>query len=162
MSRPFKNPPEQYRVYPDRPGSILNSAGPPDLTQPPGPYSTHGKTRFATHQWVIGRHLLSHTTAYLNAKASLITKLLPNPHYINPWPAVSYADPAPTGMASQHVPQTRWPGYIQTCPRMSRLLQLHPNTPGTSRLPQITADHHGSLQINCSSTGTPETSECLN
>ena len=57
---------------------------------------------------------------------------------------MSYVDPAPTGVASQHLPQTKWAGYVQTCPRMPRLLQLHPNTPGMSRPPQITTDH---LQI---------------
>ena len=158
----IQKPTGTVQDHPDCSGIILNSTGAPNLTQPPGPYSTHGKTRCTTHQWAIGWYHMSHTTAYLNAKASLITKLLPNPHYINPWPAMSYTDPAPTGIASQHVPQTKWPGYVQTRPRTSRLLQLHPNTPGTSRPPQITADHHRSLQINCSSTGTPETTECLN
>ena len=58
---------------------------------------------------------------------------------------MSYADLAPTGVASQHLPQTKWPGYIQTRPRTSRLLQLHSNTSGMFRPPQITTDY---LQIS--------------
>ena len=72
---------------------------------------------------------------------------------------MSYANPAPTGVASQHLPQTKWPGYVQTCPRTSRLLQLHPNNSGTSRPPWITADH---LQITSRSPrAVQELLKCL-
>ena len=58
---------------------------------------------------------------------------------------MSYADPAPTGVASQHLPQTKWPGYIQTRPRN---VQTPPVTPKHPRHIQITTDHP---QITCRS-----------
>ena len=39
---------------------------------------------------------------------------------------MSFTDPVPTELASQHIPKTKFPGTAQTCPRTSRLLQLHP------------------------------------
>ena len=69
---------------------------------------------------------------------------------------MSFTDPAPTELASQHMPKTKCPGTAQTRPRTSRLLQLQPSTPGTSRPPPetvwITPDTSG---IIWSSTGTP-------
>ena len=61
---------------------------------------------------------------YLNAESSLTTKLLPNPHNFNPGSAMSYTDPAPIGLASQHLPNTKCPETAQTAHQTCRLLQL--------------------------------------
>ena len=81
-------------------------------------------------------------------KASLTTKLLPNHLYFSPWPAVSYANPVLTGVASQHVPKTKWPGNVQTCPR-------RPDSSSYIQSPRYSQTTYRHLQITCSSTGTP-------
>ena len=59
-----------------------------------------------------------------------------------PWPpsysltsSTSILDP-PWAWLTHLVPKTKWPGTVQTHPRTSRLLQLWPSTPGTSRPPK--------------------------
>ena len=49
----------------------------------------------------------THIIPFLNTRVSLTTKLLHNHHNFNPQPVVSYAGPAPTGLACQLMPMPK-------------------------------------------------------
>ena len=145
------------QMHSDPPGTNQNSSGP----------SKWPETLLSPWMWVIPfisgilkgiTHPINDT--YLNAESSLTTKLLPNPHYFNPRPAMSYADLAPIGLASQHLPDDSnvLELHLDTPTRISRLLQLSSSkahryiqtTPKTISIPP------GSFWDHCgSSSGTP-------
>ena len=89
------------------------------------------------HKWEIEGLTKPHTNTIPQCRASLTTKLLPNPHNFNPQPAMSYTDPAPTGLASQCMPASEDEleppdpsRHLQKCPVMSRPFQDPPDPSG--------------------------------
>ena len=91
-SKPFRNSLQQFRI-PEPPETLLN---PWMWATPP-------------HQGRLRGISCPINDSYLNAEYSLTTKLLPNHHYFNPGPTVSYTDPVPIGLASQHMPIPKHP-----------------------------------------------------
>ena len=125
----------------------------PELTQPPGPYSTHGKTGCTTHQWAIGQYLLPHnnnmpqhrvfpdqlaaplttSTAILDLLWALLTR------HLQGWPASTCLRP----------------NDLETF----RHVQGHPDSPSYVQAPQVHPDH---LQItHRSPAAVQEHLECL-
>ena len=97
------------------------------------------------------------TNTIPQCRVFLTTKLLSNPHNFNPQPTVSYADPVPTGLASQPMlasEELKLPDpsrHLQKCPVMSRPFW---DPPEPSRMLQSALEPSGANGIHQEQCGT--------
>ena len=178
VSRPFCSSPvtsssvqttlrsqRQFRTLDSLENRMQNSAGTLELTQPLGPYSTHGKQEIPpTNGWLGGAthpiqlHTSMQSVPWPPSYSLTTTTSILDP----PWAMPTWA---PTGLASQHMPKTKCSGTVQTClpdvqtlPVMSSDIQCHPVM---SSDVQLHPDHSETFQIHQEQCRTLECLENL-